>query len=204
MLSQPLMKQLACLLVLVFAVLNARADDWLTNTDFSSAADHWYGDAKWPADFAPPDPFTKADPFTSAGMIIALRSSDWIKECQDFKGKTSDAVLTIVYTLSPDFAFSQKAEDYQNMPDKIGWDAWKPFDSPVGAWVVFISEIQAWHGETFYIQPQFGSKDQTYRARVTGMTPWTQKTIALAFPPGAGMIVIKKVSLSDSDSPPTQ
>ena len=204
MLSQPLMKPLACLLVLVFAVLNARADDWLTNTDFSSAADHWYGDAKWPADFAPPDPFTKADPFTSAGMIIQLRSSDWIKECQDFKGKTADAVMTIVYTLSPDFAFSQKAEDYQNMPDKIGWDAWKPFDSPVGAWVVFISEIQAWHGETFYIQPQFGSKDQTYRARVTGMTPWTQKTIALAFPPGAGMIVIKKVSLSDSDSPPTQ
>jgi len=39
---------------------------------------------------------------------------------------------------------------------------------------------------------------------VTDMTPWSQKTIALAFPPGTGMIVIKKVSITDSDSAPTQ
>jgi len=204
LLIQRLMKQLACLLILVFGVLEARADDWLDNADFSNGNDHWYGEAKWPTDFAPPDPFTKADPFTSAGMIIPLRSADWVKEFQDFKGKTSDAVLTIVYTLSPDFAFSQKAEDYQNMPDKIGWDAWKPFDSPVGAWIVFVSELEKGHGTYYIIQPKGGGEDQTFKARVTDMTPWSQKTIALAFPPGTGMIVIKKVSITDSDSAPTQ
>jgi hypothetical protein len=198
------MKQLACIVMLVSCALVARADDWLTNYDFSSGNDHWYGDAKWPTDFAPPDPFTKADPFTAQGMIIQLRTSDWIKECQDFKGKTADAVLTIVYALSTDFAFSQKAEDYQNMPDKIGWDAWKPFDSPPGSFVIFLSELEERHGNCFFVQPGLGNKDQTYRVRISGMTPWSQKTLALAFPPGAGMIDIKKVSLDDSDAAPTQ
>jgi hypothetical protein len=194
------MKWLAPVLLLALAFIPLRADDWLQNSDFSSGNDHWYGEAKWPTDFAPPDPFTKADPFTSEGMIIPLKSETWMKEFQDFKGKTSDAVLTVTYTLSPDFAFSQKQEDYENMPDKIGWDAWVAFNSPVNAWIIFVSELEQRRGSYYVIQPTADGKEQTFRARVSGMTPWSQKTIALAFPPGTGMIVLKKVSLTDSDS----
>jgi hypothetical protein len=43
--------------------------------------------------------------------------------------------------------------------------------------------------------------EQTFTAPVSGMTPWSQKTIALAFPPGDGTLVIHKVSLVDPATP---
>lgn len=193
------MKRLFCLLLaLVVTTFQVRADNWLQNGDFSDAISHWYGEAKSPADFAPSDPFAKPDPFTSQGMIIPLKSSQWLKECQDFKGKSANGILKITYVLSPGLKFSDKPEDYKNMPDKIGWDAWLAFDSPPSAWIVFISEMEQRHGEYYVIQPDLNStKDQTYQARVTGMTPWSSKTIALAFPPGDGKIVIKNIELDD-------
>jgi hypothetical protein len=192
------MKRLTCLLVLVFTTIQAHADNWLANGDFSDGISKWYGEAKGPADYAAPDPFTKADPFTSQGMIIPLKNSQWIKECQDFKGKGENSVLKITYVLSPDLKFTSRPEDYQNMPDKIGWDAWKAFDSPPNSWIVFISELEQRHGEYFVIQPDLTStKEQTFNARVQGMTPLSAKTIALAFPPGNGTIVIHKIELLD-------
>jgi hypothetical protein len=187
--------------LLITALHPLRADDWLDNSNFTDAGEHWYGEAQWPADFAPPDPFTKADPFTASGMIIPLKSAQWMKALQDFKGKGTNAVLRISYVLSPGLTFSQKPEDYQNMPDKIGWDAWEAFNTPPNTWVVFISEIAQRHGNYFLIQPKLGdTAEQTYVARVEGMTPWTQKTIALAFPPGNGTIVIHKVEIVDQDA----
>jgi hypothetical protein len=131
-------------------------------------------------------------------MIIPLKSSQWIKECQDFKGKSESGVLKITYVVSPDLKFSSRPEDYQNMPDKIGWDAWKAFDSPPNSWIVFISELESRHGEYFVIQPDLSStKEQTFTARVQGMTADSPKTMALAFPPGTGTIVIHKIELLD-------
>jgi hypothetical protein len=192
------MKRLACLLLLLFTALEARADFWLTNGDFSDGASHWYGDARWPSDFAPPDPFTKADPFTSQGMILELKPERWMKEFQDFKGKSPDGILKISYILSPGLNFSTNADDYKNMPDKIGWDAWKAFDTPPNDWVVFVSEMEQRHGEYYLIAPQMGStKEQTISMPLHGMTPWSPKTIAIAFPPGDGTVVIHSVQIVD-------
>ena len=183
-------------------LLPLHADDWLTNGDFSAGKDKWYGEAKWPDDFTNTnDPFAKPDPFTAAGMILPLKSSVWLKEFQDFKGKGTNATLKITYQLSPDCEFSKKAEDYKNMPDKIGWDAWKAFDTPPDTFVIFISELESRSGEYYLISPKLNEPgDQTFTASISGMTAHTNKTMAIAIPPGKGMIVIKKVEMQDADS----
>jgi hypothetical protein len=192
------MKRLACLVLLVFTALAAHADNWLVNGDFSNAADHWYGDAKWPSDFAAPDPFTKADPFTSQGMIFQLKNDRWLKECQDFKGRSANGILKISYVLSPGLTFSTNADDYKSMPSKIGWVAFKPLDSPPTDWVVFVSELAQRHGLYRVIAPQMGStQEQTISVPLEDMTPWSPKTIAIAFPPGNGTVVIHSVQIVD-------
>jgi len=192
------MKKLACLLALVLLPLLIRADDWLANGDFSDGISHWYGEAKAPADFAPPDPFTKADPLTSQGMIVPLSGGVWKKVSQDFKGKSANGILTVSYVLSPDLAFSKRPDDYQNMPDKIGYDHWVAFNTPPDSWVIFVSELEQEKGAYYVIQPEIGStKEQTFTASLKDMTPWSPKTICLAFPPGAGTIVLHKVEISD-------
>jgi hypothetical protein len=190
------MKRIACLILFVFTLLEARADNWLQNSDFSAGNDHWYGDAQWPSDFAAADPFAKPDPFTSHGMIFPLKSEQWLKAFQDFTGHGQDAVLKISYILSPNLTFSSKPEDYQNMPDKIGWDGWKAFNTPPNSWVVFISELVDRHGTYSIIKPIMGStKEQTCEVSVHSDTPLSRKTIALAFPPGNGTVVIHSIEI---------
>jgi hypothetical protein len=192
------MKSLFFAFLLIALVVPLRADDWLTNGDFTNGNDHWYGQAKWPSDFAAADPFTPADPLTAKGMIIPLQSSAWVGAFQDFKGKTATAILKITYVVAPNTAFSTQTTDYQNMPDKIGWDSWKPFNTPAGAFVVFISELQQNRGRYFLVQPNTSKTgEQTFQGPVSGMTPWSPKTIALAFPPGQGTLVVHKVELVD-------
>ena len=196
------MKPLFFAFLLLAAAWPLRAEDWLANGDFTSGKDHWYGEARWPDDYAAPDPFTKADPLTASGMIIPLKSSSWMKEFQDFKGKGSTAELKITYKVAPDSGFSKQASDYQNVPDKIGWDAWYPFSAPVGSFVVFISELAQNTGRYYMVHPNMSSTgEQTFTATVNGMTPWSQKTIALAFPPGNGMIILSRVTMIDPHAP---
>jgi len=138
-----------------------------------------------------------SDPFTSKGLIIPLKSETWTKVAQDFKGQVSSGVLTITYKVSSDFAFSTKPDDYVNMPDKIGYDAWLAFNTPPGTWVLFLSDFGSSHGTYYEIKPKTGSTDpQVYRARIKGMTPGADKTVTLAFPPGSGTLVVLNVSMT--------
>ncbi len=193
------MKALAyVLLALVLTVpVRADGDNWIQNGDFADGITHWYGGGRSPADFASDNPLQGNDPFTSKGLIIPLHAATWSKVAQDFKGKVSSGVMTITYMISKDFAFSTKPDDYVNMPGKIGYDAWQTFNTPPGAWVVFLSDFGSSHGTYYEITPKPGSSaPQTYRARIQNMTPYENKTITLAFPPGAGMIVVLNVSLT--------
>jgi hypothetical protein len=187
------------LLALVLAVPAAAddSDNLLQNADFSSGLDHWYGGGRSPADFANDNPLQASDPLTSKGLIMPLHSESWTKVAQDFKGKSSTGVLTITFKVSPDFAFSTKPEDYVNMPDKIGYDGWRAFDTKIGAWVVFVSDFGSAKGTYCMIMPKTGSSDlQTYRTVISGLTPLEDKTITLAFPPGTGMLVVESVSMT--------
>jgi hypothetical protein len=192
------MKALLFALLVLACALPVQADNWIQNGDFADGINHWYGGGRAPADFAADNPLDKPDPFTSKGLIIPLKHLDWTKVAQDFKGKSAGGVLTITYMASPDLAFSTKPDDYVNMPGHIGYDHWKPFNTPPGDWIVFISDFGSEHGTYYMIQPKLGSSaPQTYRARVTGLTPLEDKTITVAFPPGDGKLVVLNVSLTD-------
>ena len=193
------MRPLLFALLVLACTVPLRADNWLQNGDFSDGTDHWYGDGKSPADLASDDPLAKPDPFTSKGLIIPLKHLDWTKVAQDFKGKIASGILSITYMVSPDLAFSDKPDDYVNMPGHIGYDAWQAFNTPPGQWVIFISDFGTSRGTYYLLKPRLGSSDpQTYRARVGGLTPLEDKTIALAFPPGTGTLVILNISLTDN------
>ena len=195
------MKSVAYILLVLLLAIPLRAqsgDNWIENGDFTDGINHWYGGGRSPADFANDNPLSSNDPLTSKGLIMPLRPGSWTKVAQDFKGKVSDGILTITYKVSPDFAFSTKPEDYQNMPDKIGYDAWRAFDTPPGKWIIFLSDFGSNHGTYYELDAKAGSDAvQTYRARIKGMTPFENKTITLAFPPGNGTLVVLSVSMNN-------
>jgi len=193
------MKALLFALAALACTLPLRADNWVQNGDFIDGITHWHGDGRAPADFASDNPMAKPDPFTSKGLIIPLKHTVWAKVAQDFKGKSASGVLSITYMVSPDLTFSSKPDDYVNVPDHIGYDAWLPFNTPPGRWVIFISDFGSSRGEYYTIKPVLGSSNvQTYRAKVGGLTPLEDKTISLVFPPGTGNLVILSVSLTDN------
>jgi hypothetical protein len=190
---------LTLLTVFAFAGFLRAGDNWLQNGDFYDGINHWRGNGRAPADFAPDNPLDKPDPLTSKGLIVVLHSESWIKVEQDFKGKSSDGILTIHYLVTPDFAFSSKIEDYTNMPGHIGFNAWKPFDTKPGTWVLFLADFGTVHGTYYEIEPKLGSTDpQVYQAQIEGLTPLSDKTVTLAFPPGTGKIVILSISMTDA------
>ncbi|MCE0483944.1 MAG: hypothetical protein LV479_06870 [Methylacidiphilales bacterium] len=191
------MKELSLILFLA-ALLPLHAENWLQNGDFSDGIDHWHGSGLAPSDVAPANPFDPPDPFTSKGLIIQLKPSHWQKVAQDFKGKLANGVLTISYMVSPDLAFSTKPDDYVNMPGQIDYNGWQAFNTPHGAWVLFLSDFGSSRGHYYTITPQLGSsKVQTLNLPVQDMTPYEDKTITLAFPPGKGTIVFLNVQLTD-------
>jgi hypothetical protein len=192
------MKRICLILSLLGCVLPLQADNWLENGDFSDGINHWHGDGRAPADFASDNPLAAADPLTSKGLIIVLKHFDWTKVAQDFKGKIAAGVLKVTYMVSPDLTFSSKPEDYQNMPDHIGYDRWLAFNTPPGSWVLFLSDFASSMGSYIPIAPTLGSATpQTFRDKVGGLTPLEDKTITLAFPPGQGKIILLNVSLTD-------
>jgi len=193
------MKALAYTFLTLLLALPLRAQDngnWIQNGDFTDGINHWYGGGRSPADFADDNPFATNDPLTSKGLIIPLHGATWTKVAQDFKGKEADGILTITYKVSPDFAFSTKAEDYQNVPGKIGYNHWNPFDIPAGQWMVYLSDFGTDRGHYYMMTPKTGTSEvQTLHAIVPGLTPYADKTITLAFPPGTGMFIVLSVSM---------
>ena len=192
------MKALLFALLALACTLPLRADDCLQNGGFTDGITHWHGDGRAPADFASDNPLEQSNPLTSKGLIIPLKHVAWTKVAQDFKGKIASGVLSVTFKLSPDLALSTKPDDYVNIPAQLGW-GWKSFNTSHGEWLIFISAFGDTKGTYFMVKPKTGSSDtQTYRVRVGALTPLEEQTITLAFPPGAGNLVILSISLTDN------
>lgn len=186
-------------LTFVFA-LPLRADtNWVQNGDFADGSDHWRGNGRSPAEYAIDNnqsPLDKPDPFVSKGLILPLRGADWDKVQQDFKGQGTIGVLTITYMLSPSLTFSTDSTNYTNIPDALHIDGWQPFGVTPGNWVVFITDFGTNSGTYFYIKPKLGiAEPQTIRIAVRNLTPFSDKTITIGFPPGSGTLVLLGVSI---------
>lgn len=180
-------------------ILPLRADNFLQNGDFSSGTDHWYGDGQTPAAMAGDDPTATPNPLFAKGLIIPLKGASWSKLSQDFQGDIAEGVLTITYMVTPDFGLSTNADDYTNIPDHINDDGWKPFNGAPGEWILFISDFGTAraHGTYYKIKVKGGSGIQVLKAKVKGLTPQEDKTLAIAFPPGTGSVVLLNVALTD-------
>jgi hypothetical protein len=191
------MKTLAFALLALTCALPLRADECLQNGDFTNGITHWRGDGRSPADYASDNPLQQSDPLTSKGLIIPLKHSSWAKVQQDFKTRASSLILSVIYKLSSDLAFSEKPEDYTNVPEHLGW-GWVSFNAPPKQFYVDITEVNSVHGMHGFIKLTMGSNDaQTYKTQLSGITPQAENTLTLAFPPGTGTVVILSASLTE-------
>jgi hypothetical protein len=190
------MKKLALALLLLAPLTPAWAgDDLLENSDFSDGINHWYGNCKTPAEVLSEDADAPISP-TATGLVVKLRHNDWTKVTQDFEAKPGSLALSMTYSVSAGLTFSTRPDDYTNVPGSIGFSAWAAFASQPGQWVMMLCDIASGHATFWKITPKPGTAPQTYNTAFDGMKSDERKTICLAFPPGDGLIIFQKISLT--------
>ncbi len=130
--------------------------------------------------------------------MVKLRSADWTQVTQDVRAKIGKYNVDITYVPSSDLKFSDRKEDYTNIPAHLGYTALSQFSSG----------------------PAFGRSSSTISAPVTTGTgrssrslgcPGTQtlhmhvqldsgadaeKGFILIFPPGHGYVNLLKLSMT--------
>jgi hypothetical protein len=186
---------LACLLI---GMLTAFADDAdnniLKNGDFSSGVNHWEGDCHTP-DSASFDPSETAP---TSGVVVKLRPADWTQVIQDFEGGIGRYNVSITYVPSPDLKFSDKPEDYNNIPGQLGYSALGQFSMLPGRWALLVNDLGAGHYWYWKIEPKLGGTNaQTLNLRVQlDSGAESDKGFILVFPPGQGYINLQKISMT--------
>jgi hypothetical protein len=196
------MKRLLLVLFIALSTQQLWADNWLTNGDFSTGIDGWHGDARSLSEYISSNPINMGTNLPNNGLVIELKSDKWSKITQNFNGMASSGTMTITFMVSDDFAFSTDGSYYKNIPKHIDYQGWKPFKIPNGTWLVFLSDLGKAEGTYYPFKPLAPGKasTQTFTAKVSGMTPNLDKTIALAFPPGTGVIILLNVSIDSGDN----
>ena len=126
---------------------------------------------------------------------MQLKDVNWCKFAQDFQGVVNTGVLSITYLVTPDFAPSTNTDDYTNIPYKLSFDGWKPFNLDPGEWVAFITDTGTSRGVYWKIKAKNGSGPQTVIVKLKGLTTTSDKTLMVGFPPGKGAVVLLNVSL---------
>lgn len=184
------------LLVFLAGISAAVADDnLLQNGDFSRGIAHWEGDCHTP-DSDVVD-LSSNPTGNSSGVIVKLRHGDWSKMSQDFDGKVGEYLLTLTYSVSPDFKFSTRADDYVNTPAKIGLTAFLAFNTAPGEWVLFVTDMGAGHCSYWTISPKTnapGVQKITTRVNLDSGDS-AKKGFYLAFPPGEGFVTLQGITL---------
>jgi hypothetical protein len=185
------------LFLFALTVTNLRADNWLQNGDFADGSEHWRGDGKAPADMAPSDPFAKPDPLLSKGLIIPLKDREWTKITQNFRTKASELVFTVTFVFSPGLTFSDRDEDYVNIPKQIDNNLYLSFDlGKKQVMALFTDFGNGAKGVYYKFDPKLGTDEvQTLRANVTQLSPLEDEVVTIAFPPGQGNVIIQSVTL---------
>jgi hypothetical protein len=191
------MKKWLFTVLLVTSVQLLHADDVLKNSDFTDGALNWHGDGKSPADLKPADDLDANAPnYGDKGLIIVLKPHSWTKIVQEFKTPSAGLSLNVSYKLAPGTVFSNKDDDYVNVPEKIEFNGWRPFNGKIGSFMIMLSDFAKERIFFTSIAPVAGSTDQP---PVTGsydsLIPEDEKTLCLTFPPGTGAVILLHVSL---------
>jgi hypothetical protein len=191
------MKFLAPSILLLAIFIPLKADEELKNPDFTNGRSHWQGDGVAAAERnTDANPLAQTDSSQNGGLVIKLSRRDWTRVSQDFRPLNANGVLTVVYKFSDNLAFSTDPDDYKNVPQKMNFGAFKPFDIKAGNWIALFIETARFEMDYYNITPLASSDTQTYKGDISGLVPRVDKTICLAFPPGVGTITLLHVGLS--------
>ena len=198
------MKTLALAFLLVAVAFPLRADDWLVNGDFSDGLRGWHGEGHSADEDSNAEssenplatPSASAAP-TPKGLILKLRS-EWVKESQDFTMKSPNARVKVTYVINPSTTFSTDQKDYTNIPDQIGWNAWRSFDTHPNSFLVFVSDAANPKGSSYEpVEPNMNSnQEQTFEMPLEREVAGEDATIAVAFPPGTGSVTIHSITVT--------
>ena len=190
------MKKLSLAVFLIASLQLVNADNIVKNSDFTDGASYWHGDGRTPADAKPQDSLDTAPDYGDVGLIVPLKAHAWTKIVQEFKTNSASATLNVTYKIAPNTTFSQKDEDYQNVPHSIGFDAWYPFDGKRNTFIAMVCDVLSYRMTSDNVAPNFTSTaKQSYTEAIDSMIPDDEKTLCLTFPPGTGAIIILHVSL---------
>jgi len=189
------MKKLSLAFLLIASLQFLHADNVLKNSDFTDGAIDWHGDGRTPADMKPQDSLDTPVDYGDKGLVIPLKPQTWSKVVQEFKTNSSSVTLNITFKLAPNTTFSQKDEDYVNVPHSIGFDAWLPFNGKKGGWMTMVSDFTK--SRIFFnsIIPKGGTDPETHAETINSLIPEDEKTLCLTFPPGTGAVILLHVSL---------
>jgi len=187
---------LACFLFIPFVAL--RAENCIQNGDFAGGTDHWYGDGKTPSEFASPDPLTPAKYSITQGLAVPLKTMAWSKLTQNFETNATDLSITITYSVTSDFSFSDKASYYTNISSQIGQKNFSPFSIDKNHWLAIFCD----KGKNVFTYYPIEAPDKTegtftFTNKLGGFIPHQDKTIILAFPPGNGLVILQSVVVSN-------
>lgn len=185
---------------MILLAYSIHADEWLKNGDFSMGDAHWMGDGRLPEDSSATDPFASSDSSgTSApkSLVVTLRPADWTKVTQDFETQSPTGQMTIQYQLSSDAVFSDKPEDYINVPNHIGFNGWRSFNGILGNWLVLVSDFAKRTIWYYTVNPsaQGALTDPHVYKGTINIDPHGTKTICLTFPPGHGKVTLTLISV---------
>jgi len=191
------MKKFAPYFLFLALSLPLCADNWLQNGDFTDGLDHWRGNGRSPADMASDDPFAKPDPLLSTGLIIPLKGRQWTTVTQNFRTKAAQLVLTISVIFAPGVTFSERDEDYTNIPDKIDNRLYLSFNLSQKHWFVLFTDFgNGAKGVYYTFDTKPGSTEpQGFRAEVSNLSPLEDELVTIGFPPGQGNVILRSVSL---------
>lgn len=166
----------------------------LKNGNFENGINHWEGDCHTP-DSSTFDPSVTAP---ASGVVVKLRHSDWTQVTQDFDGKVGIYRLSVTYTVSPGLKFSDRPDDYINVPGKLGYSRLRAFTGHLGNWVAIVNDLGAMHYTYWDITPKIdapGAQTLTLRVQLDSNDD-EKKGFYLVFPPGDGFITLQNISLT--------
>jgi hypothetical protein len=186
----------ALLAFFLIGTLAAVADDstgnLLKNGDFSNGINEWHGNLHTPDAVS----FADGETAPTSGVVVKLKG-EWTQVEQDLTAGIGKYDVTINYEPSSDLKFSDKAEDYNNIPGQLGFNLLAPFAEAPGQWAVIINDLGAGHYNYWRLSPKVGAGPQSLHLHVQLDSDANGvKGFILAFPPGTGFINITSITLT--------
>jgi hypothetical protein len=157
----------------------------IRNGDFTNGGAYWQGDGRF-------------NPSLSKGLIVTLNPRSWTRIYQTFPSdKGTQYSIEVTYRVSPNLTLSKDSADYAEISKQIDIPGFERFGSisvQPGEFYGTIGDPTSTTMAMEVFSPQLGSSEiQDYQHAYPSIPAFGDKTFALAFPPGSGMVAIVTV-----------